>query len=81
MVFFRGNDTLKAGPLGFTGAQRRQEVPPHFTFQSSGGCDFLPHFQSDNIRGWRRGSNGSREKKGTKRWKGCIGNRPITCLR
>lgn len=28
---------------------------PHFTFQSHGGCDFLPHFHSDNItRGRRR---------------------------
>lgn len=63
MVFFRGNDTLKAGPLGFTGAQRRQEVPPHFTFQSSGGCDFLPHFQSDNIRGWRREGAMVRERR------------------
>lgn len=24
---------------------------PHFTFQSHGGCDFLPHFHSDNIEG------------------------------
>lgn len=24
---------------------------PHFTFQSHGGCDFLPHFHSNNIEG------------------------------
>lgn len=27
---------------------------PHFTFQSRGGCDFLPHFHSDNVGGSSR---------------------------
>lgn len=33
---------------------------PHFTFQSHEGCDFLPHFHSDNIEG---ASNGERRRK------------------
>lgn len=39
---------------------------PHFTFQSHRGCDFLPHFHSDNIAGRRR-VVAERREKGEKR--------------
>lgn len=39
---------------------------PHFTFQSRGGCDFLPHFHSDNIGGSSQPTSGvaKRERRG-----------------
>jgi hypothetical protein len=35
---------------------------PHFTFQSHEGCDFLPHFHSDNIARERRRADGVRRE-------------------
>lgn len=57
---FSRRTTLK---LAFSLLSSKAADFPHFTFQSHGGCDFLPHFHSDNIEGVRRAVRVKRESK------------------